>query len=127
MIRQPKRNGLHSITLGRDLIEFRVKRSQRKTLAITVQPTGVVVVTARERGAIETLECKMRKRRRWIQYQRRYFERFLPPTPPRRYVSGETHRYLGRQYRLKVSEHPPYGVKLSGHYLHVAARTKATA
>ena len=49
MIHPAKANGLHSITFGRALIEFRVQRSQRKTLAITVQPSGAVIVTAPRR------------------------------------------------------------------------------
>ena len=32
------------------------------------------------------------------------FEQFRPLTPARQYISGETHRYLGRQYRLKLSQ-----------------------
>ena len=40
--------------------------------------------------------------------QWRYFEQFQPMLPDRRFVSGETHVYLGRQYRLKVvrGRHP---------------------
>lgn len=40
---------------------------------------------------------------------------------PRRYSSGATHRYLGRQYRLKVSRGDLPGVKLAGGYFHVTA------
>jgi predicted metal-dependent hydrolase len=125
MIYPTNRNGLHSITFGRNVIEFRVRHSQRKTLAITVQPSGFVIVTAPPRVDHEAIGAKVRKRGRWILAQRDYFSRFLPATPSRRYVSGETHRYLGRQYRLKVSLQRPYGVKLSGQYLHVTARTKS--
>lgn len=124
MIHPAERNGLRSITFGRDLIKFRIQRSQRKTLAITVQPSRAVVVTAPRHARIETIESKLRKRGRWILAQRDYFSRFLPATPPRRYVSGETHRYLGRQYRLKVSVQPRSEIKLLGRFLCVSTKTK---
>lgn len=41
---------------------------------------------------------------------------------PLRFESGATHRYLGRQYRLKVSTGSPTGVKLVGSYFYVTAR-----
>jgi predicted metal-dependent hydrolase len=124
MINPAKANGLHSITFGRALIEFRVQHSQRKTLAITVQPSGAVIVTAPLRVDHEAIRAKVRKRSRWILAQRDYFSRFLPATPPRRYVSGETHRYLGRQYRLKVSVQPRSEIKLLGRFLCVSTKTK---
>ena len=120
-----KRNGFHSVAFGRSRIEFRIQRSKRRTLAITVRPDGNVVATAPQTADIALVILKIRKRGRWIQKQQRYFERFLPATAPRKYVSGETHRYLGRQYRLKLSSQRPYGAKLTGRYLFVHARTKA--
>ena len=45
--------------------------------------------------------------------QQRYFLQFLPRTPERLFISGETHLYLGRQYRLKVVPHVQAGVKLT--------------
>jgi predicted metal-dependent hydrolase len=54
----------------------------------------------------------VRRRAAWITRQQRYFSQFLPRTPERRFISGETHLYLGRQYRLKVLPHIQETVKL---------------
>ena len=109
-----KLDGLHEVAFGRGRIEFRLKRTGRRTLAITVRPDTSVVVTAPKGAAVEAVMARVRKRAVWIRRQQAYFSRFLPKLPPRRYVSGETHRYLGRQYRLKVVEGPGEGVKLRG-------------
>jgi hypothetical protein len=45
----------------------------------------------------------MRKRAMWINRQLEHFSQFVPRTPPRRYLSGETHLYLGRRCRLKLA------------------------
>jgi predicted metal-dependent hydrolase len=41
-----------------------------------------------------------------------YFRQFEPRTPGRSYVGGETHLYLGKQYRLKISSGDLDSVKL---------------
>jgi predicted metal-dependent hydrolase len=50
-----------------------------------------------------------------------HFEQFRPRAPERRYVGGETHLYLGRQYRLKLHESAQEEVKLKGAFLHVGS------
>lgn len=112
-------NTQHEITWGGARIAFTVRRSGRKTLAITVRPDLGVVVTAPKKAAMEMVRAKVRKRAGWIKRQQRYFGEFLPQTPARRYVSGETHRYLGRQYRLKVVASAPKEVKLRGQFIWV--------
>jgi predicted metal-dependent hydrolase len=111
--------GAHSVLFGGERIAFRLRRTNRRTLAITVQPDLGVLVTAPKKAALETVLGKMRRRAGWIRRQQRFFREFLPQTPPRRYVSGETHRYLGRQYRLKVVEAGESGVKLAGRFIWV--------
>lgn len=93
-----------AIQYGRKRIEFELCYSARKTMAIDVHPDLTVVVTAPQDAVDDAIEKKMHKRAAWIVQQQRFFENYLPPIPPRRYVSGESHRYLGRQYRLKVHE-----------------------
>lgn len=90
------------IVYGGRRIDFTVVRRRRKTLEIAVEPDASVVVTAPIDAPIEAIAGKVRKRAAWVRRQQRFFSRFLPRTPPRRYVAGETHLYLGRPYRLKV-------------------------
>jgi predicted metal-dependent hydrolase len=90
------------IEYGTQVIEYRLERRERTTLEITVDPNGLVWVTAPSNAAVEDIAARVRKRARWILAQQASFSTFRPHTPPRIYVPGETHRYLGRQYRIRI-------------------------
>lgn len=98
---------------GRKRIDYELSYSPRKTLAIDVHPDLSVVVTAPKDASDSAVEEKMQKRAPWVIQQQRFFENYLPAIPPRRYISGESHRYLGRQYRLRVHEGDVDAVKMA--------------
>jgi predicted metal-dependent hydrolase len=104
---------LATIQFGRKRIEYQLQYSKRKSLAIDVLPDLSVVVTAPTGADDVAIEQKIHKRAAWIVQQQRFFENYLPSIPPRRYVSGESHRYLGRQYRLRVREGDEESVKMA--------------
>ena len=114
-----------SIQYGNATIHYQLSYARRKTLAISVHPDLRVTVKAPEETQIEDVEARVRKRAPWILRQQRDFERYLPHLPPRQYVSGETHRYLGRQYRLKVVEDQEERVKLTRGRFFIHVRDKA--
>ncbi|MBL8643198.1 MAG: M48 family metallopeptidase [Rhodospirillaceae bacterium] len=87
---------------GNEQIEFRLQRRDRKTLAITVNPDSAVDVVAPMDATTDKILERVRKRAAWIQKQQRFFSQFRPRTLERQFIAGETHLYLGRQYRLKV-------------------------
>ncbi len=60
---------------------------------------------------------------RWIIRQRRRFHGLATTPDPRHYVSGETHRYLGQQYRLKVELGIQSSVRLRNGSLHVTTQS----
>lgn len=92
----------HLLTIGRERIAFRLRRSGRKSLGISVDPEGEVLVTAPEAATLDSVTTIIRRRAAWIlDKQAEVFARPVPTTP-RRYVPGETHLFLGRQYRLSV-------------------------
>jgi len=101
------------LTYGGGQIAFRLVRRNRNTLAISVNPDAGVEVIAPMGASLEKIFEKVRKRAPWIQRQKRFFTQFQPRTLERKYVSGETHLYLGRQYKLKIVPHMQQQVKLN--------------
>ena len=118
-MRGPQEVGRHCIALGDEVVDYTLRRSDRKTLGITVEPDATVVVTAPWNAPLEHVESILRRRSGWILRQRRAAASLPAPPPPKEWVSGETHRYLGRQYRLKVVAGMKSEIKLVGRFFHV--------
>ena len=81
---------------------YAVEYRARKTLGICVHPNGSVEVKAPMEAPLEQIRKHVHRRAPWIYKQQRYFSSFGIHTPERKYVSGESHLYLGRQYMLRV-------------------------
>jgi len=96
----------HTLDYGNTRISFDLSRLPRKAMAIHVHPDSSVSVDAPQDASPEEILLHVRKRAAWILRQQRAFQRYSLDFPPRLYVSGETHRFLGRQYRLKVIGNP---------------------
>jgi predicted metal-dependent hydrolase len=109
------------LQFGTNSIPYSLTYSARRHLRITVFPDRRVAVDAPKDRSLDDVERAVRKRSRWIARQRMRFEKYHPLPSPRRYVSGETHRYLGKQYRLRVRRGVPESVKLQGGFLWVVA------
>ncbi|MBX3291813.1 MAG: M48 family metallopeptidase [Acidobacteria bacterium] len=115
------------IQFGSTLIDFELVFSERKTLGITVRPDSSVIVAAPIGSQLDDISRKIRKKAPWILKQRNFFLTFEPRTPPRRFVSGETHLYAGRQYQLRIENAESDSVKLIGRYLEVKTTNKKYA
>lgn len=90
------------IQFGSKQIVFTLLYSERKSLGISVMPTMEIIVKAPTNTAIEKINEVVKKKAPWIIKQQSFFLGFYPKTPTRKYVSGETHLYLGRQYKLRI-------------------------
>jgi len=102
------------IVFGTETIGYEIRfLPTRRTLGIEVHPDMSVVVRAPADCDPATIRDRVGKRASWISKQLTNFERYSPRTPARQYVSGETHLYLGRQYRLKVVAGEPASVKMN--------------
>ncbi len=120
------KSNLLAVSYGSKIIECRLLYVDRKTMEIAVHPDCTVIVKAPMQSNITQIEKKVIKRARWILKQLNYFKQFNPKTPERCYVSGETHLYLGKQYRLKLVEGTENSVKLSRGFFHITYRNVPT-
>ncbi|NTU57387.1 MAG: M48 family metallopeptidase [Chlorobiaceae bacterium] len=107
---------------GGRTIEYNLLYCDRKTMEIAVLPDCSVIVKAPLDAGMDLIESRLAKRARWIVRQMNYFGQFNPKTPERCYVSGETHLYLGRQYRLKIVQGTENTVKLTRGYFLVTTK-----
>lgn len=105
VLNQPKPQ---TVTYGSATILYSLTFRNRKTISITVKPTGDVVVIAPATATLSQVAQRVRRRVPWIIRQRERFRQIgQHETPVRQFISGETHYYLGRQYRLRVTSGAP--------------------
>lgn len=119
MIENGKVRGGYLLKYGGYEIPFCINRDERSKLTINVFPDMRVEVLAPSSKSLDAILARVDRRAKWIVKQWRYFEPYQPTQPERRFVSGETHVYLGRQYRLKVAKASASDVKLIGRYFRV--------
>lgn len=118
---------IESIQFGSLIIDFRLEYTDRKSLGITVTPEMEVLVKAPTDTSMEKVKEKIRKKAPWIIKQQSFFLSFQPKTPKRKYINGETHLYLGRQYRLQILINKEEAVKLKGKFIEITASNKSRA
>lgn len=109
----------HSIQYGNKFIEFDLQMVERKTMEITVNIDSSVHVKAPSDVTLKKIKERIHKRARWILKQQHFFSDHKNIEKPKEYVSGETHRYLGKNHRLKIYTNKgeyKETVKLSGGY-----------
>lgn len=116
-----------TVSYGKEQVQFSVLYSARKTLGIEVYPDSNVLVKAPLGTDPAEVQKRVFKRVRWILRQQHYFHQFDPRTPVRQFVGGETHLYLGRQFRLAISAGDQDSVKLTRGYFTVEAKSAVSS
>ena len=110
-----------AVTWGGTELSYTIRRSPRrkKTVAVTVDPTGGILVVAPERVATERLDSIVGRKAEWIVRRIRRASAHGAALSPREFVSGESVLYPGRHYRLKVNPQDTGSAKLRGGWLQV--------
>lgn len=102
-----------------EVIEYTLITEFRKNMKFRVYPDQTVEISAPHGNTPEEIQTKVEKRKRWIKKQQNYFDKFYGRKQQLDYESGETIKYLGRQYTLKVIESSTEDVKLKSGYLNL--------
>ena len=114
----------HKVAYGDKTIAFELERKKMKTVRLRIRPDGRVIVSANPKVPHSFIEGFVREKGHWINRKLKQFKDTANLNGHREYVSGETVRYLGRQYRLKVFESDEEEVKYYRGYIHIYVRDK---
>lgn len=100
-------------TLTVEDLEFALRRSsRRRTVQITVERDGGLMITAPPDCPTETIAELVREKRFWIYTKLAEKEALQHPTPKKSFVTGEGFPYLGRRYRLLLVDEQDVPLKL---------------
>lgn len=116
---------MESVQFGSREIVFNLEFSERKTLGISVTPEMKVFVKAPMDTPLVKVKEKIKKRAHWIIRQQNFFLTFFPKMPDKKYISGESHLFMGRQYLLKIIIGKNEEVKYKGRYIEVVTKEKS--
>lgn len=96
-----------------------VIKKEVKSISIKVKPTREVVITVPPSTTQNYIERIIKKREYWIRKQLKFFKENYTEEFEKEYVSGESIRYLGKNYRLKIFESLEERVEFYRGYIYV--------
>lgn len=113
----PVSHGYVEFVLEDETLHFELRRSSRRSIGITVQPGGAVVVTAPNRASMGKIFETLQKHGRWVRRQVTKLQNTPLPPPPPRWIEGELHAFLGHPYPLRLMQGEGKGVWRTDHEL----------
>lgn len=90
-------------------------------MGLTVERDSSVVVHAPEGASLDEIERAVARKRLWLYQKVNHKQKYPLLSARKEFVSGETITYLGRNYRLEVTDLPVHGVQFRSHF--VVSRT----
>lgn len=101
-----------------------IHKKQVKNVTLKVKRDGTVHLTVPEAATDDYIERIILNREEWILRQLKHFEENYDKPQSKEMASGESFKYLGKNYRLKVIESSNEGVRLYRGYLEMRIKDK---
>lgn len=108
-----------SSTPPEEEFEYTVVYTSRRTVGITVDRDGSVIVSAPEGIADDELERVISAKKRWINAKVKHPQKYQDEAHPpgKELVSGESMLFLGREYRVEIVESASAQIEFDGRFL----------
>jgi len=98
-------------------LDYRIVYSRRRTLSLSVERDASVVVRAPEGTPEEKIRHAVEAQKLWLFQKINHGQKYPPTRQRKEFVSGETITYLGRNYRLEVTEQAIEGVQFRSRFI----------
>lgn len=116
----------YEVTYGEETIKFEVERKKVKNVNLNIKVNGDVIVTAKDEVPLEFIQSFILRKANLIIKQVKYYKAHeVKNKYEKELVSGESIKYLGKQYRLKVVESEEEYVKYLRGYIYLYVKDKS--
>lgn len=110
----------HQIHYGTQPIDFWIERKDVKNVNLNIKPDMRIVVSANEKVPLSFIYDFVKSKGSWVLKNVKQFEEVCPlKQSEREYISGESFKYLGKQYRLRVEQSAEESVKYFRGFIYV--------
>ena len=96
-----------------------IARKKIKNSNLKVRPNFTVELSVPESASQEYIDSFLEKKKDWIEKQIQFFKDNLINETEKKYIRGESVKYLGKNYRLKVHKGKEKYVKFMRGYIHL--------
>jgi predicted metal-dependent hydrolase len=116
---------MHQVECGGKVIPFTLVRKNVKNVNLCIKPDMTVMVSANEKVPLDFILNFIKGKGRWILKQAQYFKGVQSEVQSQKeFVSGESFKYLGKQYRLRVEESDTEDVKYYRGFIYLLVKDK---
>lgn len=104
--------------------KIEIHKKKVKNVTLKVKRDGSVHLTVPEAATDDYIERVIVSKQEWIESQLKHFNENYEKPKEKEMVSGESFRYLGKNYRLKVIEDQEESVRLYRGYIEIHVKDK---
>ena len=110
-------------------LEYTLVRSSRRTIGISVHPSGNVTVRIPRHATALQAEEILNRKLSWVLKHKQQFEETAKRTPEKRFIDGEKLFFLGEEHTLRVSVDPnaKNEIAKNGNFIHINCENETLA
>lgn len=105
---------LNKFCYGEYQYDYYLLFEDRKSFSLIIYPNQKIVLKAPERSSKHEIDLFLTRKWVWLDKNLKEFEKYKKSDYTRKYLSGESFYYLGRQYILSVDKNTIDSVKVVG-------------
>lgn len=110
-----------------DDIKYKVIFSGRRSISLIVSPDKGVIVRAPYGTSLKSIERFVAAKSGWIRKHLEMHSKLKRINHGRKFIDGEIHLFMGREYRLRLTESEQLYVRTDGNVIEVATNNTGNA
>lgn len=104
--------------------KIEIHKKKVKNVTLKVKRDGSIHLTVPEAATDDYIERIIANKKEWIESQLKHFNENYQKPKEKEMVSGESFKYLGKNYRLKIIESNEEYVRLYRGYIEIYVKDK---